>query len=878
MQIQQEVGRRGGDSVSLDDDVMLNSLSKTGFQINQRSIPFGDASTGFRFDFARAETPEEKAGVFERHFPQGSLVLVPIASGVREFLLKETPDGVWKRIEPENESLKEFATDVMEFVVADLGTIAGAAAVTVLTRGRGIFVRAAMEGVASFVGDIGQELIEREEGVSLKEFDEMLAQGTVKGAFGFGGVLVFDHGLQAISRRVRGGSVFSLRANGGKAVDAFKNLGLTPTLDMVSKNPVIQIMGRQARAISTALRSHVDQLTAGVNSIFIKQADIISDSGVSGQILLDAEAGAQRRIIRQMNTEGGLGVLIDSASGKSVASRGSRSRGNQLLEAFAKYDAESLARVNGAYSIARNIEEPVFSIGGLQNIARRTKTGTPLRKTAPSTTVDTELLDEFGQPINRVEAGIENFKNLELLDSQISDVVDEILNIDPTDLGPVFITPQGRTLSKAEMRKFIADGKDLRQLVAGGELTMVSATDQLLALKQRVSELSVPQIGMPRNQTNRAAAKLSKAFDDVLNNPLNSSPEFVAAWQKASGLASERFRIRELPLVAQAFVSAANNEPATFAARFLDLASASNVDTIDQVIRGLGQPAANSKGMMALKNFILGDLFAKPDQILARLDGADPDYIRKLFNPKQLIEIRKAAADFDRLNQLGLSKAVGQQAQLGRAVGQAIDTGSTQTIETLKTVIKNQGGAESPIGRTIRAGIYNELFERGSKLTSAGRELNASSYSALVKEFEDAGVFDLLTPKDKRFLQDTQIILEIMGDVADAGTSIQANEAVAGLRQLSLNAVKTILENRIVANLLMSKGLFDTFVSGAAAMEPQKVLTFISAAAGNLATDTEFLEDSGQVRILLDNVNSQLPPPTETPVIPIAEGVRGIFE
>lgn len=63
-----------------------------------------------------------------------------------------------------------------------------------------------------------------------------------------------------------------------------------------------------------------------------------------------------------------------------------------------------------------------------------------------------------------------------------------------------------------------------------------------------------------------------------------------------------------------------------------------------------------------------------------------------------------------------------------------------------------------------------------------------------IKEFKRVGIFQFMNMSDVRFIRDMDAVAATVARSEDAGTSIQAHEAAAGIRGFAASAFRTLFE------------------------------------------------------------------------------------
>lgn len=469
----------------------------------------------------------------------------------------------------------------------------------------------------------------------------------------------------------------------------------------------------------------------------------------------------------------------------TVAGKGRslRKGGRAIQQGIREWWDVSGKDVDNLYSVARSIEEPRFSLDNLLETAQSIKEGTP-------------AVFQAGKVRNVSETSPELIK-----------VIDDLQSLDP-NLPPV-------TRS---------DG------------TVVSAVDTLRELRKRVDDLTLAGPEGPR-QAQANAKKLKAAIVDTLKNPTNGNVDFVNAWKVADQVANKRFAARERIAV----VEAANTEtPSRLAS---SLASPGQLDNL-VVLRKIMPP----KRFGQLQESFKGQLLRDPMKMKARLDEFDAETLNVLMSKSEQGIFKQAATRLDKLNSAGVQEALAKQTEVSAFFDKTfLEPGQTVRATVLKDFVQEAGGADSPMGKSVRAALVDSIWRR-SKIVERGVEkVDFNRLQGVMKEAEDAGLLGFLTKKDISTLNDAKIVQDFSRFGSDAGTSLQAASAVATMRGGGLEGFTTLVENMTVGRLIVSP-LVVRALTGAIGKQSldTRFVKLLGALAANISVDAEQQRDLGE--------------------------------
>ncbi len=423
--------------------------------------------------------------------------------------------------------------------------------------------------VGSVAGETAAELAEKTAGLSTEELDTALGRGAGKGVFAAAGGGIGRAGEKAFTA-LRGGGALKIRPETREAQEAFSRLGVQqPTPGQASESPIIRRLESQSGAVGARVREFITDQEKVLASAFQGIRDTAGKSGTLAA-LRRLEQDTRKRLIA-----GFRGPRTDP-----------RQAGDALRIGVAEYDKAARQLVDTAYSTARGIEEPRFNIIDLQAWAQRTRVGVIGR--APD-----------GEAVALAEP-----------EKALLDVLKRIEKLDPSLPPTTVATPSG-------------------------EIINASATDQLRAIRSDLFDLSIPSVGpiagsraFRRGDEGRAAAGMGEV-DKILNNPLNTTPAFRAAWREAQTEAAQRFRTLESAIVvrtAKATIGEATG-PTQLARMLAKPGQVDNLKMLRSVVPG--------KRFKKMQEAFQRDLTDDPDGILSTLDSFDTPTLRLLISPPQ---------------------------------------------------------------------------------------------------------------------------------------------------------------------------------------------------------------------------------------------------
>lgn len=315
----------------------------------------------------------------------------------------------------------------------------------------------------------------------------------------------------------------------------------------------------------------------------------------------------------------------------------------------------------------------------------------------------------------------------------------------------------------------------------------------LREIRSNLSDLALPDPAVGPRRINRDAARLIKAIDEVLDNPTNlGDGAFASRWRAARKAASKRFSTREQIAVADLLRTERLSQFGE------SLARPGAFDSLVMIARTSGNEALNP-----IRDAFRTQLITDPFDITKTLDSFDKPTLGILMDSSERKVWREAGKRFDDLNRSNLRKALDQQTRLEPFIESLIDNPSTAGIDALARMVSDSGGTRSPLGRSLRASIMDTIWKRAHVVDQTGfRKLSSKKLNTVIDDFNARGVLQFLELGEKKILRNIEILQRVAEVIADAGTSIQAASAAAGIRTLDREAVQTVLEQIGVGRLM----------------------------------------------------------------------------
>jgi hypothetical protein len=420
------------------------------------------------------------------------------------------------------------------------------------------------------------------------------------------------------------------------------------------------------------------------------------------------------------------------------------------------------------------------------------------------------------------------------------DSADLLAKVDGIERGVVGVGREGEPVQvrklEGPLREAIDRIKSLDPSFAPRE-GFDSPVDVLREVQRNLQDIALPGPEGAR-QEQLLAQGLIAEIKKMLDNPIGGDAEFVAAWKAARRAAHKRFSTREQLAVVDLLRT---EEPAKF---MNALTQPGSFDRLVALTRAGGEPVLNQ----ARSAFMRG-LADDPFNILTTLARYDKDTLRLLLPRGGRGAVEVAGEGFARLEKSGLPKAIANQTRVRKFTQDLVSRGDTAGIDALAETMRVAGGKNSAFGKSLRSAIIDEVWKRSHETAVSGplrgvRKLTAKKLIATLDDFSERGLLQFLNIGEKKFLRNAELVQKV-ADLAspDAGTSIQAASAAAGIRTLSAGAISTFIEN-IGVGRLMTNDMGRKLLAGSL-RGPMDTAWFklLGAVAMNIATDIEGEEE-----------------------------------
>lgn len=319
----------------------------------------------------------------------------------------------------------------------------------------------------------------------------------------------------------------------------------------------------------------------------------------------------------------------------------------------------------------------------------------------------------------------------------------------------------------------------------------VSVTDQLRNIRTDAFALKTPPLGQPANQAMGQANDLFKAINEVLDNPQNANPQFKDLWSKANKSAGERLRTLDKAAVVQSIKS---ENPAELVSRFVQPGQVGNLKTLRETV--------SKERWQEFVDSAYSDLLSDPSQLSSRLKAFDQETL-DVFMPRADQEAwKRIGSEMDRIHAVGAENLAERQITNRNFIDSLVSSAEPRDTQTLIRAFNNTNdkGARDSIRASIIDWAWNDIVGK----TPRGLKVDRSTLKSRIDTLKRNGMWRLLPNEMRSVLGNAETVSRAFERVIDAGTSIQAAEAVKGIGRLESGAIRSFIQSGVISHFYLS--------------------------------------------------------------------------
>ena len=311
-----------------------------------------------------------------------------------------------------------------------------------------------------------------------------------------------------------------------------------------------------------------------------------------------------------------------------------------------------------------------------------------------------------------------------------------------------------------------------------------TAFEQIKALRTRLFDLKNEA---PEGYVRKTAGEMYQTLTSVMNAPISGSPEFGAAWRKASGAHALKESNLEKTYVGSIVSGASDNPEAlqSLAGRYFEPGHATELATFrDLIPRPVWQKVR--EGFQA-------DLMTTPDisagyNKLRQFKARDPEGFGLLLTPAEARDVEHYLNLRSKIESGPFAAVQKKNLSAGERVAYLLNNGTQQDLADL---VKLSGGIDSEPTRAIRAGVYSRILSDASVTLKTGeRVIDPTKLLSVTEDLRQSGKLNpIFRPADWERLHNYQVYSKTVAETSDAGTSIMVAETASKLVQAPATAL-----------------------------------------------------------------------------------------
>lgn len=735
------------------------------------------------FDIAGSDNITAKQQKFAKKYPQGSLIPLTMNDGSVELFFKKTPQDKYKSVN-KGVNVPEISRAIIsgETIGGVLGSrfgIKGTAGGTAL----GSATEAGVEKLRGYeVGTLGDVALDTGKVTSIATFFDAATRGAFK-----------------IYNRIKNKN-YPKNVEIEEFADDLQNFTHKNNLEAVSvgqvaKTPVVKSVYAQTKITDNTLKDLTKKQAETLKNQFGKLGDDFDPSLYSDE---------QLEIILKSQSDDILNNLLKNTNINSSLIDDFAKAGKDFVGGINKWKAATKTQRDNYYDKAIALaDDVVFDISKLQSVSNNiSKVITGKGKQQASKQVQTSILDEFGNPINKTVTPVSKGVPLDKVPNEILKLVDDIKKLDP-------------------------------------QISMYQGNNPILQLKSlRTRLFNLQQSEDPA--TKLYANKLFTELKDIMQKPQSGNKAFIEAYNTASKYNVYREGILNLSVIKKSLRSDTVED--IVQSKF-NIKNPSEVQYIKKIFKD------DPESFKILKNVYLTNIVKNKSTLNQFLENKDlyAETVKQIFTKSEVKAINEFAKAQSKINNSVLNKSITKDISNADRAYKLINEG----YDAFGQLIKSQGGVNSKFAQSTKAGIYKKILDKSTVTNKEGidvldlkifsDEINQLKNNTALKDF-------LFTADDFKNLDMFNLYANTINASDDIGAAL-AKGTVAG-------KIKSVAN--VKAKIEVGKTYFDNAISA-------KILSLPYKASNKVYNNTNLNENKFryftngliQIKLNLDNENKK---------------------
>jgi len=694
------------------------------------------------FDMAGSENLVAKQQKFKKKYPQGSLIPLTMNDGSVELFFKKTPQDKYRSVN-KGVNVPEISRAI--FSGETIGGVFGS--------------RLGIKGTAggTALGSATEAGIEKFRGYEVGTAKDVGIETAKETGFATGFDLL-TRGAFKIYNKIKNKNYPTNIAVEDFADDlqnfTHKNNLKALSIGQVAKTDLVKSTYSQTKITDNKLKDLTKEQAQSLKDQFGKLGADFDPSLYSDEQLEVILKGQSDDILNNLlkNTNINSSLIDDFAKA-----------GKDFVGGINKWKAATKTQRDNYYDKAIALaDDVVFDISKLQSVSNNiSKVITGKGKQQASKQVQTSILDEFGNPINKTVTPVSKGVPLDKVPNEILKLVDDIKKLDP-------------------------------------QISMYQGNNPILQLKSLRTRLyNLQQSEDPA--TKLYANKLFSELKEIMQKPQSGNKQFIEAYNTASAYNAWRENILNLSVIKRSLKSDTVED--IVQSKF-NIINPSEVQYIKEVFKD------DPKTFQMLKNVYLTNIVKNKSTLNQFLDKEDlyRETVNKIFTKGEVKAIKDFANAKSKINSSALNQSISQDISNAERAYQLIDQG----YDAFGQLIKSQGGANSKFAQSTKAGIYKRILDKATTTNDQGiNVLNLKIFSKEINKLKDNKALNdfLFSADDFKNLDMYNLYANTINISDDVGGAMQKGSIASDLKSFlnpkaKVKVGKTYLDNALMAKLL----------------------------------------------------------------------------
>lgn len=320
-----------------------------------------------------------------------------------------------------------------------------------------------------------------------------------------------------------------------------------------------------------------------------------------------------------------------------------------------------------------------------------------------------------------------------------------------------------------------------------------------------------------------AATDVRNALSNMLDTPVNLPPEQMRVWRQASFAARERFNNLDTAKVIQVAKSGEGDLASTLEGFAKSLVASGPVTTGSSQLSNLRmlQKILPRDQFMALPQAVEDAVRqGSPAQIWSWAEKLDsmPAERKILFGTNYWnAEIMPFAKSMHDLTKTNIPAIIDNDTNAWQIANKFTNGGSAGIDKTFEIV----GGRDTPAGRSIRAGVIDQIINTASEIHYGSTVINGNALYNAINNADNKNLLKFLSSDDVYNLKGVAYYLRGIqkGTEGSMGDSLQAATEFAKVRHLEVEAVYSLMKANVLSHVMTSSAGRWVFYGGTGAFK-----------------------------------------------------------